>query len=105
MQQQTGHTLKAFDEDIDRLRGLISEMGQLAQQAIIEAMRCLVERDTEAQQKLATLGWKVLTIWECETRATGGLVAKLTTIVTMKHALHAKIAVQKFCAISLGYVK
>ena len=48
MQQQTGHTLKAFDEDIERLRGLISEMGNLAQQAIIEAMRCLVERDTEA---------------------------------------------------------
>ena len=34
MQQQTGHTLKAFDEDIDRLRGLISEMGDLAQSAI-----------------------------------------------------------------------
>ena len=47
MQQQTGHTLKAFDEDIDRLRGLISEMGQLAHQAIRESMRCLIERDTE----------------------------------------------------------
>ena len=29
MQQQTGHTLKAFDEDIDRLRGLISETGSI----------------------------------------------------------------------------
>jgi len=48
MQQQTGHTLKAFDDDLDRLRRLISEMGQLAQQAIREAMRCLVERDIEA---------------------------------------------------------
>ena len=47
MQQQTGHTLKAFDEDIDRLRGLISEMGQLAHAAIRESMRCLIERDTE----------------------------------------------------------
>ena len=47
MQQQTGHTLKAFDEDIERLRGLISEMGDLANQAIREAMRCLVERDIE----------------------------------------------------------
>jgi len=47
MQQQTGHTIKAFDEDIDRLRGLISEMGQKAHEAIREAMRCLVERDTE----------------------------------------------------------
>jgi phosphate transport system protein len=48
MQQQTGHTLKAFDEDIERLRGLVMEMGRLAQQAIREAMRCLVEHDTEA---------------------------------------------------------
>jgi len=48
MQQQTGHTLKAFDEDIERLRGLIMEMGQLAQKAIREAMRCLVEQDIDA---------------------------------------------------------
>ena len=36
MQQQTGHTLKAFDEDIEYLRGLITEMGQLAHAAIRE---------------------------------------------------------------------
>ena len=48
MQQQTGHTLKAFDEDIERLRGLIMEMGQLAQKALREAMRCLVEQDVDA---------------------------------------------------------
>ena len=47
MQQQTGHTIKAFDEDIDLLRGHISDMGQKAHEAIREAMRCLVERDTE----------------------------------------------------------
>lgn len=41
----TGHTLKAFDEDLDRLRALISEMGGLAEHAIRESMRCLVERD------------------------------------------------------------
>lgn len=48
MQQTTGgHTLKAFDQDIDRLRALISEMGGLAEHAIGEAMRCLVQRDVE----------------------------------------------------------
>ena len=42
MQQQTGgHTLKAFDQDIDRLRALISQMGGLAEHAIEEAMRCM----------------------------------------------------------------
>ena len=48
MQQPTsGHTIKAFDEDIERLRALISQMGGLAEHAIGEAMRCLVQRDTE----------------------------------------------------------
>jgi phosphate transport system protein len=52
MQQQTGHTLKAFDEDIEHLRGLITEMGQLAHAAIREAMRCLVEGDIVAAAKV-----------------------------------------------------
>jgi phosphate transport system protein len=37
------HTVKAFDEDITRLRGLIAEMGGLAQVAIGEAMQSLVK--------------------------------------------------------------
>jgi phosphate transport system protein len=52
MQQTSGHTLKAFDQDIDRLRALISQMGGLAEHAIGEAMRCLVQRDTEGAQKI-----------------------------------------------------
>ncbi len=28
-----------------------------------------VERDAEARAKLAAMGWEVLVIWECETRA------------------------------------
>ncbi|WP_118856170.1 phosphate signaling complex protein PhoU [Sphingomonas mesophila] len=43
----TGHTLKAFDEDLDRLRALISQMGGMAEYAIRESMRCLVERDVD----------------------------------------------------------
>ena len=53
MQQQTsGHTIKAFDEDIERLRALISQMGGLAEHAIGEAMRCLVQRDTEGALRI-----------------------------------------------------
>jgi phosphate transport system protein len=53
MQQTTGgHTLKAFDQDIDRLRALISQMGGLAEHAIGEAMRCLVQRDVEGAQRI-----------------------------------------------------
>src|SRR5512139_1568991 len=41
------HTVKAFDEDITRLRGLIAEMGGLAEVAIEEAMQALVTGDTD----------------------------------------------------------
>jgi phosphate transport system protein len=39
------HTVKAFDEDITRLRGLIAEMGGLAEVALQEAMHALVSGD------------------------------------------------------------
>ncbi len=41
----TEHTVKAFDEDITRLRGLIAEMGGLAEVAIAEAMEALIDHD------------------------------------------------------------
>lgn len=47
-----GHTLKAFDDDLDRLRALITEMGGRAEHAIIEAMRCLTERDLDSALKV-----------------------------------------------------
>src|SRR3954465_422587 len=52
MQQASGHTLKAFDEDIERLRALISQMGGLAEHSIEEAMRCLVQRDVEGAERV-----------------------------------------------------
>jgi phosphate transport system protein len=39
------HTVKAFDEDITRLRGLIAEMGGLAEVAVNSAMEALVKGD------------------------------------------------------------
>ena len=41
------HTVKAFDEDITRLRGLIAEMGGIAEVAIGESMDALVRGDEE----------------------------------------------------------
>lgn len=46
------HTVTAFDEDLRGLRELIAEMGERAEAAIHEAMRCLVERDIEAAARL-----------------------------------------------------
>ena len=40
-----GHTVKAFDEDLGRLRAIISQMGGHAEHAIREAMRSLIQRD------------------------------------------------------------
>ena len=39
------HTVKAFDDDITRLRGLIAEMGGLAELAIGDAMQALISGD------------------------------------------------------------
>lgn len=52
VQQAGGHTIKAFDDDIERLRALISQMGGFAEHAIEEAMRCLVQRDLEGAERL-----------------------------------------------------
>jgi phosphate transport system protein len=52
MQQPREHTLKAFDQDLERLRALINQMGGLAEHSIGEAMRCLVERDVEGAERV-----------------------------------------------------
>ncbi len=52
MATTSGHTIKAFDEDLDRLRALISQMGGLAEHAIRESMRCLVQRDLDGALKI-----------------------------------------------------
>ena len=41
------HTVKAFDEDMTRLRGLVAEMGGLAELSITEAMDALVGGDED----------------------------------------------------------
>ena len=41
------HTVKAFDQDIGQLRGLISQMGGLAEAAIGNAMLALQRGDHE----------------------------------------------------------
>ena len=46
------HTVKSFDEDLRQLRGMISEMGGLAEQQIIAAIDALAKRDTESAAKI-----------------------------------------------------
>ena len=46
------HTVKAFDEDITRLRGLIAEMGGLAELGIQQAMEAIISGDEELAREV-----------------------------------------------------
>jgi phosphate transport system protein len=48
----TGHTLKAFDDDLNQLRAGIAEMGGLAEAAIAAAMDALARRDGEGARRV-----------------------------------------------------
>ncbi len=55
----TGHTVKAFDEDLGQLRGLISEMGGRAEAAIIGSLEALANRDVESAAKIVEADRKI----------------------------------------------
>ena len=46
------HTVKAFDEDITRLRGLITEMGGLAETSLEGALDALIRGDEELAEQI-----------------------------------------------------
>jgi phosphate transport system protein len=48
----TSPMIKAFEEELDSLRGTVCEMGGLAEQAIFEAMEALVRGDLEAAARV-----------------------------------------------------
>ena len=52
MTTNLGHTVKAFDDDLSELRGIVSQMGGLAEQAIAGAMEALVHRDVEGASRI-----------------------------------------------------
>ena len=55
----TGHTIKAFDAELDTLRGSICEMGGLAEAAIRDAMQALVRRDADAAAEVVKRDKKI----------------------------------------------
>ncbi len=46
------HTIKAFDDDINQLRGLVAEMGGRVETALEEAMTALIEQDEKRAAKV-----------------------------------------------------
>lgn len=59
------HTVKSFDEDITRLRGLIGEMGGLAEIAIEQSLDALVRGDEELAERVVE-GDKKLDVLEAQ---------------------------------------
>lgn len=53
------HTVKSFDEDISQLRGLIAQMGGLAEVGIQSAMSALVKHDAEAAAQVVANDKKI----------------------------------------------
>ncbi|KUO55683.1 MAG: PhoU family transcriptional regulator [Sphingomonadales bacterium BRH_c42] len=53
------HTVKAFDADITRLRGLIAEMGGLSEVAIQEALDALVRGDEDLADRIISRDKKI----------------------------------------------
>jgi phosphate transport system protein len=47
MSTGTKHTVTAFDDDMDEIRGMIAEMGARAETAVIAAMKSLSDHDSE----------------------------------------------------------
>ena len=46
-----------------------------------EKIRHNVERDKKAKQELDMMGWKVITVWECETKDIDTLNQKLNSLI------------------------
>ena len=91
-----GHTLKAFDEDIGQLRGLISQMGGLAENAIHESMRCLTHRDYEAALQVVADDKKLDVL---ETEAEGRVVQLIALRAPMADDLREAVAALKIVGI------
>jgi phosphate transport system protein len=55
----TEHTVKAFDQDIGELRGLVSAMGGRSESALLGAMRSLIRGDLEAARNIVAEDKKI----------------------------------------------
>ena len=77
----TKHTITAFDDDMDEIRGLIAEMGARAEAAVIAAMKALRQHDIEAA---ATI--------RAEDKIIDGLETDVERLVVRTIALRAPMA-------------
>ena len=75
------HTIKAFDEEINRLRGLVAEMGGRVEKALEDAMAALVQRDYDKAKRVVAAD-----------RQVDALEAEVEKLVIQTLALRAPMA-------------
>lgn len=93
---QHPHTVRAFDQDIGELRGLIADMGAFAEAAIAEAMRCLVERDIDAARQLVEAD---VQLDDMETEAERRVIELIALRAPMADDLREAVAVLKISGV------
>jgi phosphate transport system protein len=91
-----GHTLTAFDEDLHELRALISQMGGLAEHAIRESMRCLMQRDLEGARRVVEMDGKLDAL---ETEAEARIVQLIALRAPMADDLREAVAALKITGV------
>jgi phosphate transport system protein len=91
-----GHTLKAFDAELDQLRALISQMGGLAEYAIQEAMRCLMQRDLDGARAVVEDDRKLDAL---ETEAESRVVQLIALRAPMADDLREAVAALKIVGV------
>jgi len=96
MATTTGHTVKAFDDELGQLRAMIGQMGGMAEHAISEAMRALMQRDHEGATRVVALD-KKLDMLEAEVEA--NVVQLLALRAPMADDLREVIAALKIASV------
>ena len=60
----SGHTVKAFDDDLDQLRATVAELGGWAESAIAAAVRALCRLDSDAAAEAMALHGRIVKLGE-----------------------------------------
>lgn len=96
MSTGTKHTVTAFDDDMDEIRGLIAEMGARAETAVVAAMKSLSDHDSELA---ATTRAEDRIIDNLETEVEKAVVRTIALRAPMADDLRELIAALKMSAV------
>jgi phosphate transport system protein len=96
MSTGTRHTVTAFDDDMDEIRGLIAEMGARAETAVVGALKALDQHDAELAARIRA---EDKTIDNLETEVEKLVVRTIALRAPMADDLRELIAALKISAV------